>query len=249
MNRQWGYDHVAHWLIDELQDSCAHQARILELLVRPAPRGVAPIVPSPVLAHVAPEIRAARASMVGDPNQAIFAFAGARVETMLEFPTTYPGGHVVNLGQSYRSTPNVLVVADRLIRHNGRRLGHRVWTANAPGDDVEVMIHATDEDEATALAARAVQLATEGSVAILARSRRSDRSRFRAMQSNTVLRPYFARSLRMRPSATRQAPSEALKSPCRSPGSRMLFRRSAIAARLSRPSSTILMGGMRTPSW
>ena len=62
------YDHVAHWLIDELQDSCAHQARILELLVLSSPRGVAPIIPSPLFPHVARDIRAARASMVGDPN-------------------------------------------------------------------------------------------------------------------------------------------------------------------------------------
>ena len=46
-----------------------------------------------------------------------------------------------------------------------------------------------------------------------------------------------------------QAPSDALKSPSRSSGSRMLFRSSAMAPRLSRPSSTILIGGMRTPSW
>ena len=53
----------------------------------------------------------------------------------------------------------------------------------------------------------------------------------------------------MRDSAIRQAPREALKSPRRSSGSRMLLRRSAMAARLSFPSSTILIGGMRTPSW
>ena len=57
------------------------------------------------------------------------------------------------------------------------------------------------------------------------------------MQSSTVFRPYLASSVRIRPSATRHAPSAALKSPVRSSGRRMLLSRSAMAARLSRPSS------------
>src|SRR5690606_13155020 len=59
--------------------------------------------------------------VVGDPNQTIYSFAGATPHHLLTFPTTYPDATVVRLVRDYRSTPQVVTLANRLVARQGRR--------------------------------------------------------------------------------------------------------------------------------
>lgn len=59
--------------------------------------------------------------IVGDDDQSIYRFRGARPEIMLNFPADYPGCRMVTLDKNYRSTANILAAADKVIRNNEKR--------------------------------------------------------------------------------------------------------------------------------
>jgi DNA helicase-2/ATP-dependent DNA helicase PcrA len=69
----------------------------------------------------------------GDPDQSIYAWRGADISNILDFERDYPDATVVRLEQNYRSTANVLRVAERLIAQNHQRKPKALWTDNAPG--------------------------------------------------------------------------------------------------------------------
>lgn len=64
--------------------------------------------------------------IVGDDDQSIYGFRGARPEIMLAFPRAYPEAKRVTLGVNYRSSAQILTAAGRLIAHNGRRFGKEI---------------------------------------------------------------------------------------------------------------------------
>ena len=74
----------------------------------------------------------------GDPDQSIYSWRGANIRNILEFETHYPDATVVRLEQNYRSTKNILAVADGLIQNNVHRKHKSLWTDNQTGPLVTV---------------------------------------------------------------------------------------------------------------
>lgn len=85
---------------------------------------------------------------VGDDDQSIYGWRGARVENILNFDKDYPGADVVRLEQNYRSTANILEAANALIDKNHGRLGKKLWTSGAEGDLITLYNAYNETDEA-----------------------------------------------------------------------------------------------------
>jgi DNA helicase-2/ATP-dependent DNA helicase PcrA len=142
--RPWA-ERFQHVLVDEFQDSNTLQMVFIELL----------------------SSRHGNLFVVGDDDQSIYGWRGARVENILEFEQRFTGTQVVRLEQNYRSTTPILAAANHVIAHNRGRKGKNLWTARAGGDPIRLSFHADEEEEA----ARAVQIVQD---AVAAGRRRSD---------------------------------------------------------------------------
>ena len=103
--------------------------------------------------------------VTGDPDQSIYGWRGANLNNILEFEHDYPGCKVVKLERNYRSTKNILLAADTLIRHNRKRKAKALTTENPHGQPVELAVYGTEHDEAQGVASRIVGLVREGSYA------------------------------------------------------------------------------------
>lgn len=84
----------------------------------------------------------------GDPDQSIYGWRGANLNNILDFETHYPNATVVRLEQNYRSTKNILAVADALISHNVKRKHKKLWTENDAGEKVQIVRTDDERDEA-----------------------------------------------------------------------------------------------------
>ena len=91
-------------------------------------------------------------AVTGDPDQSIYGWRGANIKNILDFEKDYPEVSVVRLAQNYRSTPNILHVADTLISNNTRRLKKELFTENPNGPPVRLMAYPTQRDEAEQIA-------------------------------------------------------------------------------------------------
>ncbi|MCA9136033.1 MAG: UvrD-helicase domain-containing protein [Planctomycetales bacterium] len=91
-------------------------------------------------------------SVTGDPDQSIYGWRGADLNNILDFEKDYPSVKTVRLEQNYRSTPNVLRVADQLIRHNRRRKQKNLFTDNNEGDPVILRLFENGFEEADSIA-------------------------------------------------------------------------------------------------
>ncbi len=76
--------------------------------------------------------------VVGDDDQSIYRFRGATIENILDFDKTYPDATVVRLEQNYRSTANILAVANSIIKNNEERHEKRLWCDKGDGAPVTV---------------------------------------------------------------------------------------------------------------
>jgi DNA helicase II / ATP-dependent DNA helicase PcrA len=85
---------------------------------------------------------------VGDDDQSIYAFRGARVGNMADFVREFNVQHQIKLEENYRSFSNILDSANQLISHNTKRLGKNLRTAQGPGEPVRVMENPSDYAEA-----------------------------------------------------------------------------------------------------
>jgi DNA helicase II / ATP-dependent DNA helicase PcrA len=121
---------------------------------------------------------------VGDDDQSIYAFRGARVGNMADFVREFKVEHQIKLEENYRSGSNILDSANELISHNSKRLGKNLRTSQGPGEPVRVVESVSDYAEAAWLVDEIKQLVrgdgTEGSVdkkeiAILYRSNAQSR--------------------------------------------------------------------------
>jgi DNA helicase-2/ATP-dependent DNA helicase PcrA len=118
-------------LVDEFQDTNRAQLRFLQLLAGPAPELTA----------------------VADEDQAVYAFRGADVSGVLGFERLFPGARVLRLERNFRSTPQVVAAAGRLIAHNRERRPKRMVSRQPPGPPVTVERFADATEEARAAAA------------------------------------------------------------------------------------------------
>jgi DNA helicase II / ATP-dependent DNA helicase PcrA len=115
-----------HVLVDEFQDTNAIQYKWLTLLAGPS--GL-PFV-------------------VGDDDQSIYRWRGARVENLHRFRRDYGQATLYKLEQNYRSTGNILKAANALIANNAGRLGKTLWTSGADGERVKLYAAFNERDEA-----------------------------------------------------------------------------------------------------
>src|SRR3984893_978609 len=115
-----------HVLVDEFQDTNAIQYPWLMLLAKP--NGM-PFV-------------------VGDDDQSIYRWRGARVENLNQFRRDFPKAVLYKLEQNYRSTGTILKAANALISNNAGRLGKTLWTSGADGERVKLYAAFKERDEA-----------------------------------------------------------------------------------------------------
>ena len=116
---------------------------------------------------------------VGDDDQSIYRWRGARVEHIHRFQRDFPGTRVVKLEQNYRSTGTILSAANAVIAHNGARLGKNLWTEGAAGEPIRLYAAYNERDEAEFIAARLRDWSDQGNArqdaAILYRSNAQSR--------------------------------------------------------------------------
>ncbi|MHB8167548.1 MAG: 3'-5' exonuclease, partial [Sulfuricella sp.] len=116
---------------------------------------------------------------VGDDDQSIYAFRGARVGNMQDFERDFGVDKVIKLEQNYRSHGNILDAANALIRHNRGRLGKNLWTAESTGEPIRLYEAASDQEEAQFIVDEARALKREGvafaQIALLYRSNAQSR--------------------------------------------------------------------------
>jgi len=85
--------------------------------------------------------------VVGDDAQSIYAFRGADISNILNFEKDYPELHIVKLEQNYRSTKNIVNLANSVIKHNKAQLRKEVWTSNEEGTLIELVKAQSDNEE------------------------------------------------------------------------------------------------------
>lgn len=86
--------------------------------------------------------------IVGDDDQSIYGWRGAKIENIQRFSKDFPGALTTRLEQNYRSTGTILSAANALIAHNTDRMGKNLWTTDAAGDLISVYAGFNDLDEA-----------------------------------------------------------------------------------------------------
>jgi DNA helicase-2/ATP-dependent DNA helicase PcrA len=115
-----------HILVDEFQDTNAIQYHWLRLLAGSS--GIA--------------------FAVGDDDQSIYRWRGARTEHLNRFRQDFPGARVVKLEQNYRSTGTILKAANALIAHNVGRIGKELWTESGEGSPIRLFSAYNEREEA-----------------------------------------------------------------------------------------------------
>lgn len=86
--------------------------------------------------------------VVGDDDQSIYHFRGATIENILNFEDEYRNARVIRLEQNYRSTGNILDVANAVIKNNKGRKGKNLWTENGQGK--KVVLHTAPDEKSEA---------------------------------------------------------------------------------------------------
>ncbi|MFW2372559.1 MAG: DNA helicase II [Gammaproteobacteria bacterium] len=119
-----------HVLVDEFQDTNTIQYAWVKLLSSGA------------------NTHGAKIFIVGDDDQAIYGWRGARVENIQSFRDDYPDTQVIRLEQNYRSTATILAAANALIAHNNARMGKNLWTSGEDGEPIQLYNAFNEQDEA-----------------------------------------------------------------------------------------------------
>jgi len=99
--------------------------------------------------------------VVGDDNQLIYGWRGASVGTILDFEDLFPNTTIYKLEQNYRSTPEILDVANCLIVNNKKRMDKNLWTSNSKGELVELTSQYSDVGEAEYVANKILEYRKE----------------------------------------------------------------------------------------
>lgn len=146
-----------HILVDEFQDTNSIQYAWLRLL--------------------ADEHNAV--TIVGDDDQSIYGWRGAKIENIHRFSRDFPDTRVIRLEQNYRSTSTILEAANAVIDNNPDRLGKQLWTEGGKGDPIRLYAGFNEVDEARFIAGKVESLMQQGTnrddMAVLYRSNAQSR--------------------------------------------------------------------------
>ena len=123
-------DRVHYMLVDEYQDTNTAQYLLVKLLVGTR----------------------ARFTAVGDDDQSIYAWRGARPENMIQLTKDYPQLKVIKLEQNYRSMARILNAANAVIANNPHVFEKKLWSQHGLGDRIRIITCPTDRDEAERVA-------------------------------------------------------------------------------------------------
>ncbi len=85
--------------------------------------------------------------VVGDDAQSIYSFRGATIQNILQFQKDYEEVHVIKLEQNYRSTQNILSIANEVIKNNKGQIPKTLFTENASGEKIKLVRTMTDNEE------------------------------------------------------------------------------------------------------
>jgi DNA helicase-2/ATP-dependent DNA helicase PcrA len=129
-----------HILVDEFQDTNAIQYAWLRLLAG----------------------NTGRVFAVGDDDQSIYGWRGARIEHIQQLSKDFPDVHTIRLEQNYRSSGNILAAANALIANNQGRLGKNLWTNDGDGDLIQFYTAFNELDEARFVVSRIQQWIDDG---------------------------------------------------------------------------------------
>lgn len=100
--------------------------------------------------------------VVGDDDQSIYGWRGAKIENILNFKDQFSDVKIVRLEENYRSNANILNAANELIDHNRNRLGKRLISTKTQNKDIELLQSADEESEAKCIAGRISKLIAAG---------------------------------------------------------------------------------------
>jgi len=146
-----------HLLVDEFQDTNSIQYAWIRLLAGGG----------------------ARVTAVGDDDQSIYGWRGARIENIHRFSRDFADVQTVRLEQNYRSTATILDAANAVIARNRERLGKALWTDGSPGEPIALYTAYNEEDEARFVVGQIRQQLAQGlacrEIAILYRSNAQSR--------------------------------------------------------------------------
>lgn len=100
--------------------------------------------------------------VVGDDDQSIYGWRGARIENILNFKDQFSSVKLIKLETNYRSTPSILNAANELIDHNRTRLGKRLVSQLADENPIEILEHSDENAEAKNIATKINKLLSSG---------------------------------------------------------------------------------------
>ena len=140
-----------HVLVDEYQDTNHAQYALIHELC----------APDPELAET-PATPPAELMVVGDADQAIYAFRGASIRNILDFEQDFPDAETVLLEQNYRSTQTILTAANAVIGHNEGRKPKNLWSDAGGGSRIVGYVGDDERDEARFVAEEIDRLTDEG---------------------------------------------------------------------------------------
>ena len=128
--REHYQDRFQHLLVDEFQDTNGIQYAWIKLLTS----------------------KNCKISIVGDDDQSIYGWRGAKIENIQKFENEYSDNRVIKLEQNYRSTGNILKAANAVIANNLERMGKNLWTDGNDGDPISIYAAFNEQEEARFIA-------------------------------------------------------------------------------------------------
>jgi len=131
---------LTHLLVDEFQDTNSIQYAWIRMLAG----------------------ETGQVFVVGDDDQSIYGWRGAKVENVQHFIRDFPAVTTVKLEQNYRSTGNILNAANALISHNEGRMGKKLWTEGEDGKPIQVYAAFNEQEEARFVVAQIEHWISQG---------------------------------------------------------------------------------------
>jgi ATP-dependent DNA helicase UvrD/PcrA len=130
--REHYQERFKHLLVDEFQDTNGIQYAWIRLLTS----------------------KDCRISIVGDDDQSIYGWRGAKIENIQRFESEFSQNKIIRLEQNYRSTGNILKAANAVIANNQERMGKNLWTDGNQGDPISIYAAFNEQEEARFIASR-----------------------------------------------------------------------------------------------